>query len=147
MTADFATVLQPNSYFIVSTQATTQYGFIFDSTPPNRQSFLRNFNDNAISFGTDAAAIVSTNGTVIGGSRYLFSALANGSNSYVYANNTLIASGNTGTAGISDMFIGTRYSVASAGNIKLQELILHSGNQSSNRSIIESNINSYFNIY
>lgn len=141
------TITQANTTFIATTMPSLLYGFIYDSNSPNRQTLLRNANFNSIEFFC-GSSITSSNGTTIGGSDYLFVSNANSSLSYVYANNSLIASGNSGSNSISSLYIGQgNFGLGNNGNIKIRELIFYSSDQSSNRTAIQNNINSFYSIY
>jgi len=74
--------------------------------------------------------------------------LFDGGNSELFLNGLSVSTGNAGSNGLSDLVIGnkndgTNFSIY--GN--MQELILYPSDQSSNRHKIESNINTYFDIY
>lgn len=77
----------------------------------------------------------------------LSSVLFNGSNSNYYLNNSLIASGNAGSLSGGGISIGLHPSLGRWGNFSFQELIVYGSNQNTNRSGINSNINTYFSIY
>jgi hypothetical protein len=80
-------------------------------------------------------------------SQSLFSIKYDSSNSYIYANSILKTSGNAGNLPINGTLIigGEGFSTAFEGRI--QELIYYFSDQSSNRTYIENNINSYYGIY
>jgi hypothetical protein len=80
-------------------------------------------------------------------SQSLFSIKYDSSNSYIYANSILKTSGNAGNLSINGTLIigGEGFSTAFEGRI--QELIYYFSDQSSNRTYIENNINSYYGIY
>jgi hypothetical protein len=91
--------------------------------------------------------IPSTNNTI------LTSVLYNTTNSILRVNNSQIDTGNTGTNTINGLSIGhvrgNPTPVQNNFQFKglIQEMIFYSSNQSSNFNNIETNINSYFNIY
>jgi surface protein len=80
-------------------------------------------------------------------SQSLFSIKYDSSNSYIYANSILKTSGNAGNLSINGTLIigGEGFSTAFEGRI--QELIYYFSDQSTNRTYIENNINSYYGIY
>jgi hypothetical protein len=77
-----------------------------------------------------------------------FEALYNSSSSVLRRNAVQIASGNTGTNGASgNLFIGSRNSSLQNLTGGFQELILYPQDQTSNRTAIETNINTYYNVF
>jgi hypothetical protein len=77
----------------------------------------------------------------------LSSVLFSGSNSNYYLNNALIASGNAGSLNGGGISIGLHPGLGRYGNFSFQELIVYPSNKNSNRSGINSNINTYYSIY
>jgi hypothetical protein len=74
--------------------------------------------------------------------------LYNGASSQIAVDGGTTTNGNTGTNSPSGLVIGTGgIPVSSSLNGNLQEIILYNSNQSSNRSAIETNINTYYGIY
>jgi len=91
-------------------------------------------------------------GTVLGDNtirtgRALTATAFNGSSSNFYYNNTLVASGNAGTGSIQTIFIGRNWNGTLSPAQKQYEIIIWSSDQSSNRTGIQNNINSYYSIY
>jgi hypothetical protein len=78
---------------------------------------------------------------------FVFSALFDGANSETYFNGSSII---TGDAGSDDMSAGLEIGSQGGGNLPwfgaIQEWIIYDSDQSSNRTLIEANINDYFNI-
>ena len=101
------------------------------------------------SFDFNAGTTISGGNTLIAGTRYLINILANSTNSYVYTNNNLYVNANSGTNGIIDLALGYWLTSPNTNNanIKIQEFIIYPSDQSSNRTAINTNTNSYFNIY
>lgn len=79
--------------------------------------------------------------------RALTATAFNGSSSNFYYNNTLVASGNAGTGSIQTIFIGRNWNGSLLPAQKQYEIIIWSSDQSSNRTGIQNNINSYYSIY
>lgn len=76
---------------------------------------------------------------------YTYNAIADGSvGAEIFRNNLSIGTRGTYTGNNITEF---PYNIARTANLHLQEMILYSSNQASNRSNIESNINSYYAIY
>ena len=78
-------------------------------------------------------------------SQMLFSIFQD-STSAIYNNGTLKVSGSNGSDNMQYITLSSRDQSVSGGN-KMQEFILYDSNQSSNRTGIETNINSYYSIY
>lgn len=140
------TFTQPTYYSIVSTLPTEIYGFIFDSNPNYRQTFLRfsTFNDIYMYAGVD---LTNPTGNVIPGSRYLFSLLYNSTTSTGYVNNSPSVSGNAGSSGMFDLYLGARFDLSVYSGMKTQEFILWNSDQTSNRTGINTNTNTFYSIY
>jgi hypothetical protein len=78
----------------------------------------------------------------------LISGLFNSTNSALYKNGNTLVTGNAGNSGASGtLFLGTRNNDAQIMYGGFQEFILYPSNQSSNRTGIETNINTYYGIY
>ena len=78
----------------------------------------------------------------------IFETLYNGASSYMYKNNSLLVSGNTGSNGASGaLFLGTRNNNGQNLHGGFQEFILYPSNQSANRAGISTNINAFYSIY
>ena len=76
---------------------------------------------------------------------YTYNAIADGSvGAEIFRNNLSIGTRGTYTGNNITEF---PYNIARTANLHLQEMILYSSNQASNRSGIESNINTYYGIY
>jgi hypothetical protein len=72
-----------------------------------------------------------------------------GTNWEFYGNNTTVTNGgqNIGTTIGSRVYLFDRYGVSSRANMYMQEYIIWSSDQMTNRLPIQTNINSYYNIY
>jgi hypothetical protein len=78
----------------------------------------------------------------------LISGLFNSTNSALYKNGNTLVTGNAGNSGASGtLFLGTRNNDTQIMYGGFQEFILYPSNQSSNRTGIETNINTYYGIY
>lgn len=106
-------------------------------------------------FGTNNASPSSTilfDGTILTGTlvdyqQKIASILRASTSSYFYINNSIDASGNSGTQNRVGLTIGRDYLKINPSNIKYQMLIIYPSDQSSNRTAIESAINTEYSIY
>lgn len=137
---------QPIYYSIVSTQPNIQYRFIFESggTGTRISLLTDNFADQMAAF---ANILIIGARTLTVNQRYLYTGLMNGVNSFVYTNNNLYINGDLGTNSLNDIRLAAWSGGANVANINIQEFIIYPSNQSANRNAINTNINSYFNIY
>lgn len=78
----------------------------------------------------------------------LIYALFNGVNSEIVINGSSLGIGNSGTQGLDQITIGSHPTVTTVNlNGNIQEIIIYASDQSTNRTAIESNINSHYTIY
>lgn len=141
--ASSVNVPQPTSYFITYRYNNFSSDLYNDLSDGN---VSRQLNDNtgggyvrAFAGSTFLSSILSSNNQEL---RY---SLFNGLNSALAINGGLAQTGNAGALAINNMNIGK--SGASYMDGKIQEFIIYPTNQSSNRTGIETNINSYYSIY
>ena len=80
-------------------------------------------------------------------SQGLWYSLGNGVSSSVSLDDAAETTGNAGTSGVNIVTIGRRASGGLYSNFKKQEIILYSSDESSNKSGILENINSFYSIY
>ena len=141
--SNFTDIPQPISTYFVTTKPSNTYRFIFDSN--NNRHYLSNSNTNSnLEFWAGSTGIFPDPFT--SNTRYLFNTLSNGANSYLSLNN-INFNGNIGINNLTDLYLGSRFTNTLNGNINMQEFIIYPSNQTSNRNLINTNINSYFNIY
>jgi hypothetical protein len=119
---------------------------IFDSVTTN-QALLYKAGGNVISigFGTFTGTTYTATTNYI-----LYSILQNGttSNAYVNSSNQILTNVNLGTNAFNGLRIGSVRGTASLFyNGNMPEFVVWGSNQSSNRTGIESNINTYYGIY
>jgi hypothetical protein len=140
---------QPITVISITTpQATAFSGGILNTTDSNNFiDFYRNDGGFAINAGTT----LSSGATVdyVQDVQYVRFSLFNGANSEIFANGTSVISGNANTTGISgNLFVG-KYLTSSNNfmNGLMQEVILYASDQSTNRTDIEDNINTFYDIY
>ena len=113
----------------------------------------RILHDNGFSFQhnvvTRLSAGVALDGatTIDNTSQHIFGALANGTSSKVFYDGTEDASGDAGTTGLNIPSIFTRTSVTTSGTPYAYEMVIYGGDETSNRSGIEQNMNSHYLIY
>jgi hypothetical protein len=137
------TITQPISTHLVSQNSNTTSSIFYDSADDtNRLVFGFNTDGTSSIFaGTELTGSITTTGSTI------LSAYYSSSNSSYYLNSILNATGDAGVNSISSLTIGSDYSGSSTISGSVQELFLYSANQSTNRPLIENNINNYYNIY
>jgi hypothetical protein len=139
--SSFSLISQPNTIFsVASVEDTSTLRLMYDDDGGNDRNTYDNNGDVFAGAPVLDGTIWTTN------IQYLHSVLYNGNSSSVHRNGSLNVSGSLGTQGLSGLTIGARFS----GNFwdgKIQEIIIYNSNQSSNRTGIESNINTYYGIY
>jgi hypothetical protein len=153
---NFSTISQPITTFslIRYDNAAGNAGVIYDSYN-NTQSALYNkgTTESPNQKYTLAAGTALSGTTNMNTNINIISALHNSTSSNIYINGGLDASGNAGTNGLNGLSIGNlrgNPSPIAGGYVlggRIGELIIYGSNQSSNRTGIESNINSYYGIY
>jgi hypothetical protein len=149
-------ISQPVTFFAIS-QLTAASGInasaLFDSRQTeNRMIFYTTGNyespNNTFRFGTSTLVNLST-ATV---NQNLYSCLFNTTSSQVWRNNISIGTGSIGSGTLLGLIIGNIRAGFGLENVFdwsgwISELIIYPSNQSSNRTGIENNINSYYGIY
>jgi hypothetical protein len=119
---------------------------VFDSVTTN-QALLFKAANNAISLGFGNQITTSYTATT---NYILYSIMHNGTNSTAYVNSLtqIMSTSNLGTNAFNGLRIGAVRGTASLFyNGNMPEYIVYGSDQASNRTGIESNINSYYNIY
>jgi hypothetical protein len=76
----------------------------------------------------------------------LLSGLANSSSSLLRKNGTVIASGDSGTAGVSDFYIGVADRISRYTDGVIKEIVIYDSDQSDKRRAIEENIANHYDI-
>ena len=92
-----------------------------------------------------AGTLLTGTSTVTYNQRHIFTALGNGTNSAIWYDGNVEATGDAGT-NVAGGTIFTR-SNASSGTPRAYEFIIYDSDQSSNRTNIEDNINTFYSIY
>lgn len=134
----FSSVIsQPNTYFITINKI-NHSGYLFDSSTVDRQAQ----GDGDWIFASSVASGFYPSSKL--GSQIMLTILFNGSNSISRINSISTGSGNPGNNGIGQLNIGRPSQLLTG---KLQEFIMYPSNQTTNYSVIESNINTYYGIY
>lgn len=119
--------------------ATSGFEFIFDTNGGNR---ITTFSSNA-QLPAMFAGVTATGTATHTRAQHLYFSIYNTSNSFLFLDGVQRISGNTGLNSLSNITLGRNND--SIG--KSSEYIFYSTNQASNRTGIESNINSYYAIY
>jgi hypothetical protein len=146
ITASFTAISQPFTTFMVSKwiSLTNSFPYLLDYGTDRALGYITGAgNKNEMYYGATLASTISINNTT----NLLWYALANGASSQISINNETLQTGNSGTFNASSITIGSRSSNNVNSNSYFSEIIFYSSNQSSNRSGIETNINSYYGIY
>jgi hypothetical protein len=150
-TSAITLVAQPTSRITVATTASPLYasgeGFQ-DGTSVNRQQVGYNSSGEwRIYSGTVATASSSP----VAGNTYLMFALFNGANSSLHVDSNFIYTANVGSDGFDGVSLGGGIGNSQYGRVtgKIQEAIIYDSDQDAagNRAGIETNINTFYNIY
>ena len=144
-TSAFTTSTQPITRIILANQNTDTEGYLLDGHVGYRGVVGTNTTDqkHRLNAGTSHNYTTENDGTQI--LRY---AIFNGSSSQLYLNGTGLGTCNPGSEGLSRVTIGSIYTLG--GNFakaNIQEIIIYASDQASNKSGIESNINTYYGVY
>jgi hypothetical protein len=141
-----ASATQPNTIFHTHTWPLQDGAFyvLFDGLASgNRQGMgvdsdlgVRLFADSGI-YGTDP---------MTAGDQTISSCLFNGGSSTLHLNGSAVSGIVTGTQGVNGHTIGSTFNNALKANRKHQEFIMYDSDQSSNRTGIETDIDTYFSI-
>ena len=134
---------QPNTIFALLKQTRTNIG---------GESFLQSTNNNSLlySYGTTNYGLfagISIQGDTTNTNQNLHYGLINGSSSILQTNNSTEYLGETGNGTWTDLYLSGRNGVSNFSAAKFQEIIVFSGNKSTDKNDIQSNINSYYSIY
>lgn len=144
------TLIQPNTYFVVSEGTTTNntgYRTINDGffvTGANRNSFGKSDTNVYYLYAGSLISSTTTYSTI----KSLITAIFNSASSYLYRNQTaLISNQNAGNISQLGIYFGGASATQNLYEGYFPEYIIYNSNQSANRTGIESNINSFYSIY
>ena len=140
---DSVVLSQPLSFFMTGNNGSQNYAAFFDSynDTTNRVRFFDGGLIRDVSAGTSLSYTSSSNVYAVR------SAIVDSTNSSVHFNGSQKASGDAGTNDYRFGRIGN-FNASNGTQIgKLQEFIIYESNQSDNRTDIEDNINTFYNIY
>ena len=134
---------QPLSFFMTGNNGSQNYAAFFDSysDTTNRVRFFDGNNVRDVFAGT-SLTYTSSNSLYA-----LRTAIVDSTNSSVHFNGSQKASGDAGTNDYRFGRIGNWNGSNGTQLLRLQEFIIYESNQSSNRTNIETNINTFYNIY
>lgn len=148
-----ANFISPTYFFIASQSSTTADRYYMDgSQSSNRvgiyQSSLTLFyqafaTNNAGTLGT----VMDSTSKITAGLPNLLTLVKNGSSTKIYENNNDIGSGVFTTDSMIGLTIGSRFNKVQGFTDKMREIIIYTSDQSSNRTGISNNINTYYSIY
>jgi hypothetical protein len=134
-----ATFAQPNTYFFVANNVSGSSDFL-DGNGPS----LRNLSD-IVSGVHRMYAGVSFNSSfaVTNNQQFLRYSMFDGSNSEISVDGAIVQTGNVGAQDLNSNYIlGSNLA-----DIKMQEVVFYNSDQSSNRTGIAANINTFYSIY
>jgi hypothetical protein len=97
----------------------------------------------SLNFGTSLNGTTLTDFT----GQHLFSALANGSSSYIYQDGASVASGNAGSNALVNPTIFTRTTSTTSGTPYGYAMICYAVDKSTDRAAIDTALNNYYSIY
>jgi len=144
------TLTQPNTYFIVTQGTSTNLTGdrnIFDGIQANGRNAIGKSNSNSNYFMYANAVVYSS--VPVNTNKSLFVPIfPSPSFAFLYLNGTAILSNaNPGPQSLQGLRIGSYIDTIAAWESYMPEFIVYNSNQSTNRTAIESNINSYYSIY
>ena len=148
-TATNVSIPSPTTVFITAQKAKRNGGYYFDGKTANNRFGILVFPGQYQLFTTDNSGVVlsaNIGSSLPVGSASLMTIIKNGANSQLYENTSLLGTTTLTTDNFTGLTIGSRYTTDSPAD-KYQEFIVYSSNQSSNRTAIESNINTNYKIY
>jgi hypothetical protein len=143
-----STFNQPLTIFnSVTYPAKTGNKYLFDTDGSPRIALLRESTSKISMFAGSLLSVNESNYSFTTDKAYLITSIFNSTNSKLSINGSQQASGNAGTAGIDSLNIGIRNNNQETGDVYYQEFIIFNSDQTSNKSNIESDINTYWTIY
>lgn len=138
-----ANLTQPNTYFHLGSH-TNANAYVLDNFATSRSAIYQNSNSTLRLFAnTDLTLTYTPN---ISTQRLIF-AMANSTTSRLGVNGAAGVTGNAGTGTMDGITLSANYLNAATMVMNHQELIVFNSNQLTNRTGIESNINSYYSTY
>jgi len=134
---------QPNTIFAILKQTRTNIG---------GESFLQSTNNNSLlySYSTTNYALyagIAIEGDTTNTNQNLYYGLINGLSSSLQTNNSTEYSGDTGNGIWTDLYLSGRDGASNFSAAKFQEIIVFSGNKSTDKNDIQTNINDFYSIY
>jgi hypothetical protein len=154
---NFSTISQPISVFTYARKdnvTTAAAGVIYDSYNNTQSVLYYTGTTEATNNRWTLAAGTGLQGTTAGNTNpSIFSTLHNSTSSSIHINGVSYVSGNASTNGLNGLSIGNLRGNPSpilsgyGFNGRIAEMIIYGSDQSSNRTGIETNINSYYGIY
>jgi len=138
-----------SSFAVCQIVSETDFNFIYDTVGSNKRIRLGLWSTNHY-FSDNGDAALAQSSVLSDGLRHLFFARHTSSNASISVDNeSLISSVSASfSSGFTELVIGSRDNEVDHWlDGKIQEFIIYPSDQSSNRTAIESNINSYFSIY
>ena len=139
----FTPVTSGADIYIASVQTSTSYGFPYGGS----NNFFFYSSATTVRFRGFGADLNGTVGSRTGGTQEMFSVVRDGTSAELFFNSSSVATA-TGSSNpvLRDLFDGQNQQVGRYGG-SLQEFIIWNQSETSNRTGIEGNINTYFSIY
>ena len=135
------TYSQPNTIFVTANK-TNHSGYLFDAD--NGSNRHAQGNNDWIFAGSILGGAYPYSSL---GSQVLFTSYFNSTSSEAYINSTQTTSGDAGTSPINGLHLGNRNVAATPLTGNIQEFILYPTDELTNRTGIETNINTHYSIY
>lgn len=143
ISSTFTSQSQPYTMFLTQKWKGSTYRYLIDLALDSALGCVNGGVLQAAYFGSTINSSLTANDT----RNQLWYALGNSTNSQISINNETVISGNAGSSSANKITIGSYGGNLFYGNTYLNEFIVYFTNQSSNRTGIQSNINSYYGIY
>jgi hypothetical protein len=143
-TADFTAEAQPFYFSLVISPDSTALARLIDTNGTDTNNRI-NVTLDGSTYGINAGNTIS--GGTTSTTQQLLTADFDTTSSFVYKNGSQIISGDAGTRNIDSIRIGANKNGIQVLNGTMQEVIFYNSDQSSNRTNIEDNINTFYNIY
>lgn len=122
MKVDFGQMFtQPNTIFLVGKRNATGLMYFVDGISTSRAGMISNYNGNNITIFSGTSLI--TYSRPFSTDYFLFTGIFNSTNSQIYENTILRATGNAGTSGVTGLTLGARNTLAEYLNGDIAELI------------------------
>jgi len=144
-TSDFTAEAQPFYFSIVATPSATTLSRFIDTNGTDTNNRINITLSNGSIYEMNAGNSIS--GGTATTTQQLLTADFDTTNSFLYKDGVQIISGDAGTRNIDSVRIGANKNGIQSLNGTIQEVVFYNSDQSSNRTGIETNINTFYDIY